>query len=571
MDLTHAALRIYRCGDPSAAFEALTESLAATLPLRAAVRVQSPPLAPTHRWPADAVVTPELCETALHVLRPEIFPLGSDLPAEAAQYAGAEMLLLPYRAAAEDAESVTTVLIAAEGAFGTELALWEPLAEAVRLVEERDGRLRRIEQENERLRRRVDESEALHTLGLAANRTLDRDKVLELVTRFTRTLLGAQYVTADVVEGETVRTVAAVGLRGALPDRESPLARRVVAAAKPLTIGGPDADVRLEAIHFHSEQGMVTGLGIPLSVFGDPFGALIVGYRQAYTLTAHDIRLALTLARHAAVAINNARLHQELAQHSHELEHAYQQLDELTRAKERFYNAISHDLRTPVSAVKGYNELLLQGVAGEMSPQARRYLESSRRAAQTLLSLVSDLLDFAKLEAGKVELDVRPCQLADIVADALATVQPQAAEKELRIVVPPLTEVPPLTTDPKRVCQILVNLLANAVKFTPVGEITLSVAHHPASDDAGMDETLELRLRDSGPGIPTEHRARIFEPFEQMKGSEGTGLGLSVSRRLARLLGGDLAVESELGSGATFVLQLPVYTPASAALPHATA
>ncbi|HZG42240.1 MAG TPA: HAMP domain-containing sensor histidine kinase, partial [Longimicrobium sp.] len=271
--------------------------------------------------------------------------------------------------------------------------------------------------------------------------------------------------------------------------------------------------------------------------------------------------------------ISNARLHRAVASRSRELEAAYAQLSELSRVKERFFATMSHELRTPINAVKGYSDLLLDGLGGELMPQARRYVEHSRTAALALLSLINDLLDFAKIEAGKMEVARDPASVREMVSQSVAVVEPMARQKGLRVDAGPLEGLPILFTDRKRVVQVLTNLLSNAVKFTDEGSVTVSARHLPEEPDEGAVAEprwwLELRVADTGRGIAPGDLDRVFAEYEQVAGSDGTGLGLPISRKLARLLGGDLTVESDLGVGSTFVLRIPA--PPPRALPSPTA
>ena len=443
------------------------------------------------------------------------------------------------------------VLLGAPGALG-EPEPWERVRLALHAVAQRERERTEVEAERETLLRRAEESEALHILGLAANRTLDPDEVLSLVARFTRTLLGAHYVTVSTREGENVRTMAAVGLRANDPILDDdPFARRVIEAGNPLSLGGRDGLPPREYL-FHASEGMQAGLGVPLALFGDSFGALVIGYRRAYQPSPQDTRLALTLAGHAAVAISTARLHRALSERGEELAHALDELRETSVAKERFFASMSHELRTPLNGILGYQALVLDGVAGEVSPAARGFLERGSTAARNLLRIVDDILDYAKIEAGKVQLTLASAAVRELAEDAAATLQPVADSKGVRLALhqPPGAAV--VHTDPARVRQILVNLLSNAVKFTPAGgEVTLSAT---ALDGGGV----EMRVRDTGPGIAPEDQQRIFHEFEQVSGTRGgTGLGLPISRKLAAMLGGDLSLESRVGQGSTFVLRLP--------------
>jgi signal transduction histidine kinase len=457
----------------------------------------------------------------------------------------------------------TLVLVAPAGALADPSAAVE-LGRAFGRKAARDRRFRQVEEERDTLRQRAEESEALHVLGLAANRTLDPDEVLSLVARFTRTLLGAHYVTVNTLAEERIRTVAAVGLRAGAP-QDDPFAARVAAARKPLTL---QADPATGAVPepYHAAEGMRVGLGVPLALFGETFGALVIGYRRPYDLAPRDTRLALTLAGHAAVAISNARLHGALAERTHELERANEELRWTTEAKDRFFASMSHELRTPLNSILGYQSLLLEGVVGEVPAGVRSFLERAQRSTRNLLHLVNDVLDLSKLEAGKMELVVLPVRIRGIVEEALATIEPLAAAKQIAVEVEPWPPIPPILTDADRVRQIMLNLLSNAVKFTDEGRVTISAAlatDGAAAGDDGPQRWVEVRVADTGQGIAPENQERIFHEFEQIVGATsrgGTGLGLPISRKLARLLGGDLTVESAVGQGSAFTLRIPART-----------
>jgi signal transduction histidine kinase len=464
------------------------------------------------------------------------------------------------------ADGVSALLIELPHQLGTLSLVGEDLADppaaeramdalVQRLTEHR--RLEELLAERNLLRQRAEESEALHTLALAANRSLDLDEVLALVARFARSLLGASYVAIHIAEGEEVRTAAAAGLtgEGGQPGTIDPFAVRVVREGRPLAAEEVPECVGSSSIH--GDQQMRTGLGVPLGLFGDTFGALVIGYRRSYPLSPRDTRLALTLAGHAAVAISNARLHRTIADRSRDLELAYRELHWSATAKERFFASMSHELRTPLNAIIGYLSLLVDGVVGPVPEEQRPFLENASRASRSLLTLVNDVLDLAKIEAGKLDLEEAPVEVNAILDEVLATLRPLADTKGLEI----RKKVSPtggftFRTDPARLRQILTNLLSNAVKFTETGSVELEsrvVGSRPGR--------AEFRVRDTGPGVPPEDRERVFLEFEQLQGPGrhgGTGLGLAISRRLARLLGGDLTIESAPEPGATFVLSLPL-------------
>lgn len=571
-----AILNVYEADDPAAALHAACARVGKDLPLRAAFWVDGEDREVIASWPGYLEPSDELRDALLHTLRTEVFPLGSEFPHDSERFPAADVLFLPLGPRTDRCGAAG--FVADRGSFGEDLddhfapergSLaedldgWTRLGEALARVARHHRETARAATECDDLRQRVEESEALHTLGLAANRTLNPDEVFALVARFTRTLLGAHYVVVHTRQDGELRCAASVGVRDAAECPPiDPFAERVVQARTVVTVGGGAEPVGESA--FHAAEGMRAGVGIPLSLFGETFGAIVVGYRRAYSPTPRDHRLALTLAGHAAVAISNARLHGALGDRSAALQLALDELQRLSQAKERFFASINHELRTPLSAVIGYQTLLLDGAAGELPERAIKYLGSSLRAAQNLLVLVNDILDLAKLAAGKMEVQLRPCALGEVVEEALATIRPLAEPKGIHVAVPSLEGLPPIETDPNRLRQILLNLLSNAVKFTEAGEVRLSATRLDAgSGDADAERSrhwIEIRVSDTGAGISAEALPRIFEEFEQATANDaycGTGLGLPISRRLARLLDGELWAESEVGAGSTFVLRLP--------------
>jgi len=226
-----------------------------------------------------------------------------------------------------------------------------------------------------------------------------------------------------------------------------------------------------------------------------------------------------------------------------------------TSMKERFFAQMSHELRTPVNAVLGYSSLIADGLAGEAPPAVLEMVGRIRRSAQHLLELVNDVLDLSRLEAGKLRIEPEEFDLAALVRDTLPSVEPQAVAKGLALTV---TGAPSLriTSDPARVRQILLNLISNAVKFTEGGSVTIDVS--PLGDDRAR-----LSVADTGVGIAPEDLERVFGEFVQVGPPKegGTGLGLTISRRLAHLLGGELTAESAVGRGSRFTLILPVRRP----------
>jgi signal transduction histidine kinase len=242
-----------------------------------------------------------------------------------------------------------------------------------------------------------------------------------------------------------------------------------------------------------------------------------------------------------------------------------------SRAKSDFLAIMSHELRTPLNAILGYSELIELGISGDVSDKMRDQIGRIRWSARHLLSLVNDLLDLAKVEAGRLSIANEPASVRDTIASALTLIQPQAEARNLTLVVGAAADdLPPFIGDGERVRQILVNLLSNAVKCTdPGGTITVEGAVTTTPDPRARLQPRAAHIRftvtDTGDGIPADKLRAIFEPFVQAESGhtrprEGSGLGLTIGRRLARAMGGDLTVESTIGAGSTFSLWLPADT-----------
>jgi PAS domain S-box-containing protein len=245
---------------------------------------------------------------------------------------------------------------------------------------------------------------------------------------------------------------------------------------------------------------------------------------------------------------------EELQQQAVEAEAARAEADAANRAKTEFLAVMSHELRTPLNAIAGYADLLRMGIRGPVTPQQLDDLERIARSERTLLALVNDVLNYARMEAGQVHYADERVVVASLLADIEALVLPQLEAKNLRFTLGECDADLAVRADPDKVQQILVNLMSNAVKFTPPGGSVDVTCEGDAS-------VVRIRARDTGIGIPPDKLQLIFEPFVQLDRSltstkEGSGLGLAISRDLARAMGGDLVVESTVGRGSTFVLTL---------------
>ena len=225
------------------------------------------------------------------------------------------------------------------------------------------------------------------------------------------------------------------------------------------------------------------------------------------------------------------------------------------RAKTEFLTTMSHELRTPLNAIGGYADLLSLGIGGRLSDDQQQYVDRIRRSQQHLLGIITDLLDYSRIEAGEMTLQLAPVEVGSVLASVMPMIEPQAAERQLTIENRGCLAGTVVRADRSKVRQILANVLSNAVKFTGAGG-TISIACVAAA------EHVDVVVRDTGIGIPADKLESIFEPFVQLgrtltTGHEGTGLGLAIGRDLARAMGGDLTVESMPGKGAAFTLRLP--------------
>jgi signal transduction histidine kinase len=287
---------------------------------------------------------------------------------------------------------------------------------------------------------------------------------------------------------------------------------------------------------------------VPLSARGRTIGLLSAYFRDQRDITDTQARALRTIARLVSVANENADLVGELRVNNLQLERA-------NRLKSEFLASVSHELRTPMNAIIGYTKLMLDGLDGELTTQQQADLFRVAQAADNLLGLINGLLDLAKIEAGKMELNVEEVNITEVADEALELVRPRAGEKGLQVVsrIPP--DLPTVWADRARVRQVLANMLANAVKFTERGSVSIT---------AGAAEGwLTVSVVDTGVGITPEAQAYVFDEFRQADSSTtrkygGTGLGLAISKRLVTLHGGRIWVDSEVGRGSAFHFTLPI-------------
>jgi two-component system, NtrC family, sensor kinase len=292
-----------------------------------------------------------------------------------------------------------------------------------------------------------------------------------------------------------------------------------------------------------------TGLGVPLLRGDDVLGVIVLVRLEVRPFAEREIELVESFARQAAIAIENVRLFKEIQQKSAQLEVA-------NRHKTEFLANMSHELRTPLNAIIGFSEVLLQRMFGELNAQQADYLEDVKSSGQHLLTLINDILDLSKIEAGRMELEAAPFSLVAALNNAVTLVRERAQSHGIKLALEVAPELDTVVADERKLKQVVVNLLANAVKFTPDGgTVTLRAARENGE--------VRLAVHDTGIGIAPEDQERIFQEFQQAthqgeRSREGTGLGLTLSKRMIELHGGTISVFSAPGKGSTFTVALPL-------------
>jgi signal transduction histidine kinase len=303
--------------------------------------------------------------------------------------------------------------------------------------------------------------------------------------------------------------------------------------------------LRSELTPISSESFLV----IPMIARGRPVGLFTADNRLSRKpILPHTVELLQIFASHAAVAVDNARLFQEIEDRGRLLEIA-------SKHKSQFLANMSHELRTPLNAVIGYTELLIGNAYGSVSDEMREVFGHIHSSGRHLLHLINDVLDLSKIEAGKLVLSVSDYSMKDVVGAVCTTLKPLAADKALALTVSIPPDLPPGRGDERRIVQVLINLVGNAIKFTDTGEVRVTVQ----TRDGGFS----VSVSDTGPGIAPADQQKIFEEFQQADNSRirakgGTGLGLAISKRIVELHGGRLGVDSIPGQGSTFWFTLPV-------------
>ena len=339
------------------------------------------------------------------------------------------------------------------------------------------------------------------------------------------------------------------------PSGEAAAERRVIEV--PDVMADPSLEDWAEVAH---ELGFRAIVALPLQTGDGVLGAVAFYFENAGAISAETRSLLRMVADQMAATAQKARLIEDLrranaalTESNAELERQYVALLEARRVKDEFLANISHELRTPLTAVMGYLALMEEGLAGPVTEEQRRTLAQVKTSSQQLLDLIGDLLELTTLKRGGLEINAAAFDVRDPLHDALSTTRGRSDEVALRVREPEQQIF--MVSDRRKICKLLVALLSNAYKFTTSGEIRLSVTV--------IDDHVVYRVEDTGIGIPEELHQNVFDEFRQVDGSTtrrygGSGLGLSLARRLARVLGGEIYVDSAPSHGSTFRVELPL-------------
>jgi signal transduction histidine kinase len=418
------------------------------------------------------------------------------------------------------------------------------------------GLERKVDERTAELTESLNQQTAIaEILRVISTTPTDVTPVLEAVTQRAAQLCDAPDARLFLVDGEQLRTVAGFGEFNG-PAESLPLTRDLVVGRAILdqtVIHIEDLAAMLDdfpaARGVQQQFGNRTTLAVPLVRENKAFGVILMRRREVRPFTEKQIELVKTFADQATIAIENVRLFNEIQDKGRQLELA-------NKHKSEFLANMSHELRTPLNAVIGFSEVLGERMFGELNDKQAEYVTDIHDSGKHLLSLINDILDLSKVEAGRMELDVTTFDLPDAIRNSLTLIGERAARHGIAVASQVDPGIGELSGDERKFKQILLNLLSNAVKFTPGGGSVTVAARR-------VEGMIEVSVADTGIGIAAEDQAAVFEEFRQVgtdytKKAQGTGLGLALTRKFVELHGGRIWVTSEPGKGTTFTFTLPL-------------
>jgi len=416
-------------------------------------------------------------------------------------------------------------------------------------------------QVSEALEQQTATSEILRVISSSPT---DVQPVFDTIIRSAATLCSATFGNVQRFDGEFMHLVAHYShspewlasmqqLYPRRPDRTQSASRAVLSRG---VVHVPDVLEDPEYQHDLALTGGFRGLvSVPMLRNGEPIGVITVAFPEPMPFANAQIELLKTFAAQAVIAIENVRLFKELQTSNREIVDKSRQLEVASQHKSEFLANMSHELRTPLNAIIGFSEVLTDRMFGELNAKQEEYLKDIYASGTHLLSLINDILDLSKIEAGRMELELTEFHLPTAIENALMLVRERAGRRSIALHTSIDNRLDQIQADERKVRQVVLNLLSNAIKFTPEGgRIEVSAAP--------KDGLVEVSVSDTGVGIAPEDQEKVFEEFRQVgtaaKKVEGTGLGLTLCRKFVELHGGRIWVKSQLGAGATFTFTIPV-------------
>lgn len=450
-------------------------------------------------------------------------------------------------------------------------AAYDELDEQAKIIVRTDLELTRTQEE---LDKKIDGLYTLHELGKTIGATFNVDELFTLITEPLIFKLGFEKCLIFLADETSGKLLCKTGVGYSAKDIvkiksqvvEEGIMDQVFKQAKPL-LASKAGELDRDKMGLAELFGVSSFLVVPIAIKEKPFGLIFVGNELPYTkVTEGDLEVLSILAGQLASAVENARLyteiwnsHQELElkikERTRDLARANEELKRLDSLKSDFVSAVSHELKTPLTSIKGYASILKGGKLGEVTPEQKERLERIDKHSTNLTKLVNDMLDISRIESGRVEMEIKPLSIKDVIEEVIEIIAPLVESKRIKVGLKIVPEVNKVLADRSQIERVFLNLLGNAIKFTPnEGKVTIRVS--------ATDDQVQTDIIDTGIGIEKNDLDRVFDEFYRVdnpinREKKGAGLGLSLTRRIVEAHKGKIWAASQMGKGTTFSFTLP--------------